>query len=637
MLTGLNNNESIDLAYEAGATDFTMKPISWTLLTYRIRYMIRAWTAAEDLVKNQRDLASAQRIAQLGNWQLDLGSGEMEWSDQMFMILGCNKSDVAPSLESLLGYVHEADKERVQNWFALNQQQTALGETIDYRLNTACGHERHVRQQCELINNKEGELVQVVAVVQDFTERRRAESRIEQLAYYDEVTNLANRAFFTEKVDEAISQAERYDSSLAVLYIDLDDFKQVNDTLGHSAGDVMLKEIASRISGCLRSKPSESHSDPNSKDTVVARMGADEFTIMLTNIDHPNEATAVAARVLQTLSQPYALNGGEVFSSSSIGIAIFPGHGATGEAIIKNADMAMSDAKRRGKKQFKLHDGEMNAEAQNRFRIESLMRPALEREEFSVHYQPQIDLDTGNVYAAEALVRWNSAELGFVSPGEFIHIAEENGFIVPLGEWVLRSSCKQAKLWNDSGFPIQSVAVNISVLQFMLPDFPDTVARILTETGLEPNHLELEITESLLATDTEGAVHTLQKLKTIGVQLSIDDFGTGYSSLSQLKNFPIDRLKIDQSFIQGITSSKQDAAIVRAVIAMAESLEIRFLAEGVETVEQLDFLKAHDCNEIQGYYISRPMASVALDGEMPTIVQNLGVLFDENGERKKAA
>jgi len=625
------------IAFEAGATDFAAKPINWTLLSHRIRYMLRAWESANQLEKNQRSLASAQRIAQLGNWEWDASTGEMDWSEQLYSMFDCDKSSVEPCMDHLLSFVHSNDRARVKNWLALLQKPGAASECIDFCLISGSGKERHVRQQVERVTCEDGNVLQLQAVMQDFSERRQAENRIEQLAYYDEVTGLANRALFSERLDEAIVLAKHQDSAVAVLYIDVDDFKHVNDTLGHSAGDTMLNEIAHRLSMCVRTNAARDTVLCDTCNTIVSRMGADEFTVMLAGIPKSGDISRVAGRVIEALSLPYELQGGEIISASNIGIATYPHHGENGESIIKNAAMAMTVAKRSEKNSHRLYDENMDLEAQKRFRIESQMRGALERNEFTLNYQPQIDLTTGKVFAAEALVRWNSPELGFVSPGDFIHIAEDNGFIVPLGEWVLRTACQQAKEWLESGFPFARVAVNISVLQFIRADFPDTLRTILEETGLDPDYLELEITESLLASDTSGAVETLRALKAIGVQLSIDDFGTGYSSLSQLKHFPIDRLKLDQSFTQGVNESTEDAAITRAVIAMAASMDIRLLAEGVETIEQLDFLIEHGCHEIQGYYISKPQASEALTEDMPQILYKLSDLFDESGNWLKSA
>ena len=623
MLTGLDNNQSIELAFEAGATDFGTKPINWMLLCHRLRYMLRARQSAEELTKNQKSLASAQRIAKMGNWHTDVLSGDMVWSDQLYLLLGEKVSIKQPSLTEFLKPVHANDVNRVKSWFSEVAKQCSDNLSIEFFMVPNAGDERFFRQQVEQVIDDEGQVIELHGVLQDLTEHRRAQHRIKQLANYDRVTGLPNRTLFQERVEERIESSP--DASAAILYIDIDDFKQVNDTLGHASGDMMLNEIVLRINKIVP------------EDCTLARMGADEFTLLMPLDEGCEDPMAIASDINQELCEPFALNGGEVFSSCCVGVAIYPDHACSAEALLKNASMAMTSAKKAGKNTFRDHDEGMDVEAQNRFKLESRMRNALEQNEFQLFYQPQVDLESGKLYCAEALIRWISPELGFIPPDQFIYIAEDNGFIVPLGEWVLRTACLQAVEWAANDFPIQQVAVNISVLQFVRPDFTNVVQSILDETGLAPENLELEITESLLAADTKSANNILRKLKDIGVQLSIDDFGTGYSSLSQLKHFPINRLKLDQSFVQGVTDYKSDAAITRAVIAMASSMNVKLLAEGVETVEQLEYLKSCNCNEIQGYYISKPAPADALAESIEDINAHLSNLFDERGNLRLVA
>jgi len=622
MLTGLDNTDSIEIAFEAGATDFVIKPINWTLLGHRIRYMLRAWQAAEDLVKNQKSLASAQRIAKLGNWHINVEDGEMVWSERLCNLLGHEVLRGEPSLNNFLKCVHDNDVKRVTAWFNEVQSQVTNNLSIEYYMGGEKSNQFY-RQQVEQVVSSEGIITQLHGVLQDQTEHRHAQHRIKQLANYDSVTGLPNRTLFKERVTECID--ENPEGNSALLYIDIDDFKQVNETLGHATGDVMLNEIVLRIHRVV----------PN--DCLVARLGADEFTVLMPLAIGGADPLAIASDITQELGEPYSLNGGEVFSSASVGVAIFPDHALCADTLLKNSDMAMSSAKKAGKNTFRVHNENMDEEAQNRFRIESKMRGALEGNEFQLYYQPQIDLQTGKLYCAEALLRWVSPELGFVAPDKFIHIAEDNGFIVPLGEWVMRTACLQVVEWIANDFPIQQVAVNVSVSQFLRADFPELVQRVLDETGLPPERLELEITESMLAADTTSAIQTLKKLKSIGVQLSIDDFGTGYSSLSQLKHFPIDRLKLDQSFVQGVTCFESDAAITRAVIAMASSMNVSLLAEGVETKEQLEYLKACDCNEIQGYFICKAVTSDELAASIKDLDAYLQTLFDDCGNLRLVA
>ncbi len=615
MLTGLDNSQAIDLAYKAGATDFATKPLNWSLLCYRVRYMLRASQASEMLIKNQTSLAASQRIAKLGNWEHDIPQNRLIWSDQLFEILGFDVGEIEPSHEAFLSKVHADDRDRVDAWMSKHSERGERA-SIDHRIVLSNGEIRSVRQQMEFTRNSDSALVQLQAVVQDFTERRKAEEKIHQLAYYDSLTNLPNRALFQDHLDSSLKIAKRNKQQFALLFLDLDNFKRVNDTLGHAVGDLLLSEVADRLRNNLRGKSDDSSGRQEAFDSMVARMGGDEFIVLLSSINEVGDAIIVANRILTVLSKPYRIANNDVFTSPSIGISMFPDDGASAEDLLRNADMAMYSAKHAGKNLYKVHSEAMDAAAQKRYKIDVSLRAALDDSEFSVHYQPQVDLKTGRVFAVEALIRWDSKELGSVSPADFIPVAEDNGLIVPMGEWVLRTACEQARRWIRESFPITKVAVNISVLQFVRPDFPSMIENILKETKLPPEHLELEITESLLANDTFGAVNTLRKLKKIGVELSIDDFGTGYSSLSQLKNFPIDRLKIDQSFIGNVTNSKEDAAITNAVIAMSDSMKIRVLAEGVETQEQLEYLSSNGCDEVQGYLISKPLSAADLEANM---------------------
>jgi diguanylate cyclase (GGDEF)-like protein len=436
--------------------------------------------------------------------------------------------------------------------------------------------------------------------------RRQAEDRIRQLAYFDEVTGLPNRALFKERLSQAVALARRNQRQLAVLFLDLDNFKRINDTLGHSSGDLLLQEAAKRL--LLNVRASDAVVQGRAVDTEgLARFGGDEFTLVLAEISQGTDAGLVARRLLETLAQPVSLAGHDVTVTASIGIAVYPQDGQDVESLLKNADMAMYFAKREGRNTFQFFTEAMNAAALRRMTMESHLRRALELGELALHYQPQIDVATGSTTGAEALLRWNCRELGTIPPAEFIPLAEETGLIVPIGEWVLRTACAQAKAWRLAGVPLPRVAVNVSVHQFAQDDFPALVARILSEVGLEPGALEIEITESVLLKDGEAALSTLRELKALGVHLAIDDFGTGYSSLAYLKQFPIDRLKIDRTFVCSVNNDPQDRAIAAAIIAMAESMNLRVTAEGVETEGQLSFLRSRHCDEAQGYLLSRPL------------------------------
>ncbi|MGD2082858.1 MAG: EAL domain-containing protein [Chromatiales bacterium] len=613
MVTAFEDAASIDRAYAAGATDFTTKPINWSLLNHRIRYLLRASDTlktlartAQELARSQASLDIAQRIARLGNWEWDPAQDWMWWSDEVYRILELRPGAVAPSLAVWLGQVHPDDRDAVKSWFDETEQGTA-STSVRHRILLPSGSECHVQHQTSPLDVADARSGVVYGTVQDVTERVRAEDKVRKLAYYDGLTNLLNRVSFTERLAQEVARAERHAWRLGVLFLDVDDFKRINDTLGHSAGDLLLKTVAERLRGCVRVSDTVTRVDSSQGLHQVARLGGDEFTLLLVDLRHGEDVATVATRVLEKLSIPFMLAGSETFITSSIGIAVYPEDGEDAETLVKNADTAMYFAKRAGKNQYQFYDESMNALALRRLALDNNLRRALERGEFALHYQPQMDLRSGCIDAAEALLRWHNPELGDVSPMDFIALAEENGTIIPIGEWVIRTACAQAKAWRDEGLGIRRVAVNVSIAQFVQTNFADVIRKALEDAGLEPEGLELEVTESLLAKDVEGSVRTLNALKEIGVQLSIDDFGTGYSSMSHLKNFPVDRIKIDRSFVTGISLDPDDVAITMAVLSMAKSMRLSVVAEGVETQEQMNFFQEKLCEQVQGYFLSRPV------------------------------
>ncbi|MBV8741889.1 MAG: EAL domain-containing protein [Sinobacteraceae bacterium] len=436
----------------------------------------------------------------------------------------------------------------------------------------------------------------------------RAERRIVQLAYFDSLTGLPNRQQSQTRLLAAIEAAQAQQRTLALLYLDLDNFKRVNDTLGHAVGDELLREVARRLRDSLRyDHEAGLSSDARLRPGDLARLGGDEFLVLLPNLRSAADASAVAARLIQALREPVHLARNALVVTPSIGIALYPQDGADAEALLRNADLAMYYAKRKSPGTFAYYDPAMNAAALQRFMIEDRLRGALARNEFSLNYQPQFDLSSGSVSGMEALLRWTSVELGIVPPAEFIPMAEETGLILSIGEWVLRGACRQAKAWQDAGLPIARMAVNVSGRQFAWPQFPAQVAGILRETGLDPSRLELEITESVVMADESWAEKALTELKQLGISLAIDDFGTGYSSFGRLRNFAVDRLKIDRSFVTSIGDGSDDRAIAAAIIAMSRSLRINVTAEGVESFPQLMFLQEHACHDAQGLLLSKAL------------------------------
>ncbi len=449
------------------------------------------------------------------------------------------------------------------------------------------------------VRDEDGEVRHFVASQYDITAMKRYESELEYQANHDTLTGLANRALLQELLCQAITYAARGDRPIWLAFIDLDRFKVVNDTLGHKAGDLMLKAISERLQSAVRS------------GDTVARLGGDEFILIMTersdstmplNID-------VVQGVLSAVAQPLTIEGYEFLPTCSIGVAVYPEDGADPETLMSHADIAMYRAKEAGRNSFQFFAQAMNERSRERLRLEAQLRHALDRDEFVLHYQPQVDLRTGRVVGMEALVRWNHPELGMVPPAQFIGLAEETGLIVPIGAWVLHTACTQNKAWQDAGLGHLRVAVNLSGRQFAKQDLVQSIAESLQQTGLEPRYLEIELTESLVMADVERAIGTLRELKALGVQLSIDDFGTGYSSLAYLKRFPLDVLKIDQTFVRDISTAPDDAAIVASIISLAHSLKLHVVAEGVETHEQLTYLREHGCDQMQGYYFNQAVAA----------------------------
>jgi diguanylate cyclase (GGDEF)-like protein len=434
----------------------------------------------------------------------------------------------------------------------------------------------------------------------------RAERHIVRLAYFDSLTGLPNRELFRQRLEVAVDAALRYQRSVALLYVDLDNFKRINDTLGHSVGDELLRVTAERLRQAVRS------SDEVGRAAMVApdhlcRLGGDEFTVLLADIGDPTQAAVAAERIIRTLSQPIRLSQHEVIVTPSVGIAVHPADGGDGDTLLRHADLAMYFAKRNAAGSFAFFDSAMNAAALHRMTIETRLRGALEGGELSLHFQPLFDLKTGLVSSLEVLLRWDNAELGGVPPIEFIPVAEETGLILPISEWVLREACRQACAWLGEGLEFGRVAVNVSPKQFTQRDFTRLVRTVLTETGLDARRLELEITESLLMSDEAHAQQVLLELRELGVSVAIDDFGTGYSSFSRLKSLPVDRLKIDRSFLDNLAPDSDDRSITSAIIAMAKTLGLEVVAEGVEGFEQLAYLQEQDCSQAQGYLFSRPL------------------------------
>lgn len=612
MITGLDDDESIQRAYEAGATDFVVKPINWPILAHRVRYVLRASNALENLAKSDAGLANAQRIAKLGSWKWDVRSSSWWLSPEAARMLGVD-SNSPPVGDPLFGCVHADDRDRVRrNVDAALQSGNALH--VEYRGTLGDAGECTLEVQAEVDCDADGQAISMMGTVQDVTERARAAEQIHYLAYYDNLTGLPNRLQLKEYLGYALAQAARHERFVAVLFLDIDNFKRINDTLGHGMGDELLKEVATRLKNSVRLEDRAARDTDSSLPSNIARMGGDEFILLLTELQQPQDAAKVACRILDALSQRFLLRAREMFVSASIGIALFPQDGRDQDALLMNADTAMYKAKEQGGNTYQFYARSMNATAFERSALENDLRRALEHDEFMLYYQPKIDTASGEIVGSEALLRWWHPELGLMPPTTFIPLAEETGLIVPIGEWTLVTACRQNREWQDLGHPLLHVAVNLSGSSFRQQNLLGVVGSALSASGLAAQHLELEVTESILMHNLEKTVELLKRFKALGVRLAIDDFGTGYSSLRYSKRFAVDTLKIDRSFVNEITTSAADRAISGAIVALARGLAVSVVAEGVETLAQSELLQALGCSVMQGHFYGKPLPAKEFEG-----------------------
>lgn len=606
MVTGRDDTDSIARSYEAGASDFMAKTIHLLTMAQRIRYMLRASRMFRALAKSTARLTQAQRIARVGSWDWDPRTDSLEITEQVACIFGMRSEHFPKTHAGLLELIHPEDRVLVQQ--SLHECATKEQPfSLEYRIMLPDGSHRFVHGQAALAHDESNHEHSVTGTIQDISERKQAEEKIHFLAYYDSLTGLANRHLFKDRVTQALAYAQRHQVIVAILYMDLDRFKVVNDTLGHAVGDLLLQGVAERLKKCVRTSDSVARdADPDSQ-SCLARLGGDEFTVLLNYLHDPEDAGRVAQRIHQELAKPFQLDQHEVFMTVTIGIACFPADGSDLDALLKNADTAMYSAKTLSRNGYQFYSLSMNEQAEQRLALEADLRHALDRDEFVVYFQPKLDLRTGAIVGAEALLRWNHPTMDVLLPSRFLSMTEDVGMGAALGEWVLRTACTQAKGWSAAGHSSIQLSVNLSDSQFHDSDLTKKVAHVLATTKFPPKLLDLEFTETITVRNPERSVVALQELRAIGVQLSLDDFGTGFSSLRHLQQYPINVLKIDQSFVRNIATNQRDASITRTVIEMAHNLGLRALAEGVETQDQLDFLREHGCEEIQGFIVSQAL------------------------------
>ena len=560
--------------------------------------------AAERNVTEQ--LERSQRIARIGSWEWTRADGRLYCSTEAHRILSVDPARFDPRPASILVLAHPDDRRVLRRWMI----QLARGgeqDGLDVRMSSAGTDVRHVHVLGEALRDAKGNVVGVAGTIQDSTERTRAIQRIHRLAYFDVLTELPNRSRFHEKMAETLTLAKRRGKSFAIMFLDLDQFKRINDTLGHPVGDELLRIIAQRLTRCMRPEDIAGAPQVPGAERDVCRQGGDEFIVLMNGVANELDAARAATRLLTTLGQPISLGSQDVFVTASVGIVLYPRDGEDLDTLLKNADVAMYHAKGQGRNRFSFYQDSMRAASAQRLSLEHDLRKALEEEQFELYYQPQLEVPSCRIVGIEALIRWHHPTLGLLTPAHFIPVAEEAGMIMAIWEWVLVAALIQHNAWLEQGLPPITIGVNLSSAQFSDPALALRVKEIAQVIDVPLDHLELEVTESMLLSDFDAALKTLTELRAMGVKIAIDDFGTGYSSLSYLRRLPLDKLKLDQSFIRDAEQNEGDVAITRAVIAMAQSLNLAVVAEGVETQAQVNLLLSLGCSVVQGFLLGRPL------------------------------
>jgi len=610
VLTGLNDTASIDAAYQAGASDFIAKPIHLTLLSHRVRYALRASAVAASALRNRQRLERAQQIAHMGHWELVLAGLRFHCSPGLMQVYAAPPEAAAcATAAEFANRVCPADRERVQ---AARMAAAVAGQPyqMSFEVLRFDGAVRTVFEQVVVLRDAAGAPERLEGITQDITDRIEAERRITQLAHFDSLTGLPNGRFFRELCTSALERSARLGSGCALLQLDIDRFKAVNDAVGHAEGDAVLRQVAERLMASVRASDLLG-SARAAQESVVARVGANAFNLLLVDVAQAQAVAAVAERVLRAVSAPLLLDGRELVLTASLGIAMFPRDATDADGLVRCAEQARYSAKAAGRAQHRFFDEAMNQAASARLAREADLRHAIAHGELRLHYQPKVDAASGATVGAEALVRWQHPVQGLVPPAGFIALAEETGLIGPLTDWVLEATCSHTRERIDAGLPMLPVSVNLASPSFADPALPQHLLALLARHGLPTSSLVLEVTESLLMTDVDRAVVRLAALRAQGFAIALDDFGTGYSSLSYLNRFPVDELKIDRSFITDVALGGRHSAIAASIIALGREFGLRVVAEGVETAAQAEALLRLGCGQQQGYLHARPMPAEA--------------------------
>lgn len=577
----------------------------------QIGQLLERKQAEKDLRESQNQLAQAQHMAQLGYWQWDLRTSTFHISHETCRLLGRTLDTFKGTHEDFIDTIHPNDRdERSQTLQHALDKRTSY--SLEYRLVAEEGQERIISEVGELVLDDFGKPIQITGVIQDITERKFKEYQIHTLAHYDALTNLPNRLMFQTLLEQSLANSQRQNQPLAVLLLNIDRFTRINETLGYRTGDHLLQEIGKRLLRSVRRSDAVARNNEADTSTTISRFGGDEFTVLLTSFKSMENAAKVARRVLAKLAQPFHIGAQEIFITASIGISLYPNDGDNEETLLQNAQAALQHAKENGRNSSHYFSPGMNASSAAKLTMESNLHKAIERSELMLYYQPQVDIQHRRMVGVEALIRWNHPELGIISPSSFIPLAEESGLIKIIGEWALRTACRQHQRWLEQSLPPIRIGVNLSSMQFKDQDWVNTIENVLKEGTIAPEYLELELTEGIVMRDVEETMQTLHYMKKLGIGLAIDDFGTGYSSLSYLKRLPLDTIKIDRAFIKDLTTNEQDASITKAIIALGHSLDLRVIAEGVETDGQFQHLEIQGCDEIQGYLYSPAVPANAI-------------------------
>ncbi len=610
MVTSMEETETITQAFEAGATDFISKPINMLILGYRVLYWLRSGLILSELKINQNRLHKAQDLARLAHWERDLETGEF--------LITCHKPEMfglthLSHYDDLFANIAAKDKMPARK---LIDNACKAGQTfsVHYQVALPDGSERIILNQGEIVTEDTHQHRLAVGIIQDITELKQAEDKIRYLAFYDNLTGLANRALFREHWSKILPHAQRYQRKVAVLFIDLDDFKRINDTLGHPSGDKVLISISERLKNMLRHSDVLSRSGAEQPASLLSRVGGDEFTLLAADITTSDQIAGLADRIIEVLGRAVEVENQLITLTASIGISVYPEDGSDIDLLLKNADTAMYAAKERGRNNYQFFQSAMNDAAKVRFHMSNRLRHALDNNEFILYYQPQFANKTGALRGVEALIRWIDPEKGLIPPNDFLPFAEENGFIHSINEWVIQEACVQAQKWVASGlFDNCRMGINISGNNVNFKQLVANIIAVLAKTGLDPHYLEVELTERVLMEDTDEARRMLLQLKDMGVSIAIDDFGTGYSALSHLQLFPLTTLKIDRSFVMNMDKTDNGLSLLHSIIGIAKSFDLKVVAEGVETEDQLSALSRMDCDELQGYLLSRPITGEKLE------------------------